>query len=65
MKKIFEMYMALPMSVVVGGVIVTWATISSILLTPSILFYVGAWCMVLFPFLLAIHNSENKYKTKK
>lgn len=65
MRKLFDSYMELPMSVVVGGAVVTWATLASIVLTPIILLYVFAWCMVLFPFLCAITYAEHKHEMKK
>ncbi len=66
MKKLFKMYMELPMSIVVGGAIVIWATLVSIVLTPAILVYVAAWGIVLIPFLGAIQYTEYRHdKIKK
>lgn len=65
MKKLFEAYMNLPMSVFVVGAIITWSTLASVLLTPAILFYVAAWSVVLVPFLGAIAYTEHKHEMKK
>lgn len=64
MKKLFNIYMELPMSVMVVGAIVTWATLASIVLTPAILIYVLAWCLVLIPFLSAVAYTERRHKIK-
>lgn len=64
MKKLFEMYMELPMSVVVGVAVVTWVILAGMLLTPAIIFYFTAWCMILGPFLGAVTYTEYKHKEK-
>ena len=56
--------MDLPMSVFVGGAIVIWATLASVVLTPAILIYVAAWAVVLVPFLLSVQHTEHRHKLK-
>lgn len=65
MKKLFNMYMELPMSVVVCGAIFTWLALGCILISPAILCYVAAWSIVLVPFLGAIQYTEYRHKVKK